>query len=375
MLQKGKMMEKAESTISKSENMLTGVDVLRLAASIAAVVLHSFLEFDRFADLYVASILVRWLVPIFFLISGYFLKTDTKEFVKFMGRLILVYVVWTVIYALLYGYNIWNPYDFASALRSGIVMPLWYYPTIIATLIFVWILAKTVKKPGIIILIGAVLFIGALIWNEFRYVPALAALQDSPVMMIHHKIFGEISSKGGLFWATLFVAIGYGLRNCKDGIIFKIRASVNELFASNNEVFGSGNESKGCEHANENLVKSRPGRKFWIILGVVFVLYAVEICVTNTFRAGDMDVLIMQIPFCTLLFIWALNCRIRKEFGIMLRGISTIIYLSHYFFLDLIRPVTGTGLFLALGTAVASFAFGWIIVRLSQKITPLKWIY
>lgn len=350
-----------EEKMKSETDYLSGVDVLRFAATVAAIVLHSFLNLDRFVDLYVIGILIRWLVPVFFLTSGFFFKTDFKAFVGFMCRLVFVYAVWTAIYGLLNCMDIFNPYDFLSALRSGIVMPFWYYPTIISTLIFFWVLVKVVKKPSIICIIGAILFVGALIWNEFMYLPCFASLQNSFVMTVHHKIFGEVSAKYGIFWGTLFVAIGYALRcsansdnsqggDENSGFIGNLKRKLDEIYTTNR-------------------------KKFWIILVVAGILYSVELCITYHYHTGDMDVLIMQIPFDTMLFIWALNCRIKKNFGVMLRGASTLMYLSHMFFIELIRPMTGTGVILAISSVAASFAFGWIIVKLSEKIKFLKYIY
>ena len=96
-----------------SENKIIAFDGLRILAAFAVVVLHTVAPFfmDSFpsSDWNVANVyesLVRWSVPVFFMISGALFLNKGKElnigrlYKKNIFRIFLIYLFWSIIYAL-----------------------------------------------------------------------------------------------------------------------------------------------------------------------------------------------------------------------------------------------------------------------------------
>lgn len=96
-----------------SDNKIIAFDGLRVLAALAVVVLHTvaplFLDLYPSSDWNVANVyesLVRWSVPVFFMISGALFLNKRKElnigrlFKKNIFRIFLIYIFWSLIYAL-----------------------------------------------------------------------------------------------------------------------------------------------------------------------------------------------------------------------------------------------------------------------------------
>lgn len=96
-----------------SNNKIIAFDILRIIAAFAVVVLHSvgplFLDLYPSSDWNIANVyesLVRWSVPVFFMISGALFLNKGKElnlgrlYKKNIFRIFLIYLFWSMIYAL-----------------------------------------------------------------------------------------------------------------------------------------------------------------------------------------------------------------------------------------------------------------------------------
>lgn len=297
---KARIKEQIKDRIKK-QGMITGIDAVRFVAALCVVAIHSFMEYQNITDAYTVRILTRWAVPFFFVVTGYFLKEDVKRFAGFFARIFLEYVFFTIIYAILCHEDIFSPWRFFSALRSGIIMPFWYFPTLLMCMTFVWVLIKTVKKWQIIVAICAALFLMALMGHTYANLQAFGFFQQSIIMKVHHRVIGEVTTRDGIFWGSLFISIGYALRK------------------------------KGEE----------PGRRDWTLpkkiiwLSVSFILSVAEICLIVYFHTGGKDITVFTIPVVILLFSIALEMRIPKSIGEYLRYTGNGVFLIHYFFLEL----------------------------------------
>lgn len=319
---------------------ISGLDVFRFVASIFVILLHSFMQYENILDAYIIRIFVRWMVPLFFMISGYFLKDDTKAFIKYFLHILIQYVFWTLFYAIVFHYDIWSVNKFLSALRSGLIMPFWYYPTLLLCATFVWLLFKIIKKPRWIILICSILFVYALIGHTLINVPFFDFLNNGRLMQLHHRIIGETTTRDGLFWASLYIALGKTISQNKD----------NELFQIKNY------------------------KKFWIILSLVFIIEAFEECAVVYFNTGEKDILISTIPFVIMLFTWGLNIKMNKTTGEFLRTCGNCNYLIHYFFLKIFIDNGFLSAPLFFLTLVSTLAVSIILSYLSKKFKPLRYI-
>lgn len=164
-------------------------DVLRIVASFAVVMLHVAAHGWRAADVHSASwnamnlynSIVRWGVPVFFMISGaLFLKADKpigKMYSKYILRLVIAYLVWALFYALVKFKPGSSIFSLLKKVYSG-HFHMWFIPTLIGLYMITPLLRPIVAKPG-----GAAYF------------------------LILSFIFGillpQIASTAGLFSATL----------------------------------------------------------------------------------------------------------------------------------------------------------------------------
>lgn len=328
------------SIITKDKQNITGLDIFRFVASLFVILLHSFMEYENFFDAYIVRIFVRWMVPFFFMISGYFLKDDTKSFIKYLIHILAQYVFWTLFYATVFHYDIWSVKNFLSALRSGLIMPFWYYPTLLICSTFVWLLFKFIKNPKWIILICSILFVYAFIGHTLINVPFFDFINNGHIMKLHHRIIGETTTRDGLFWASIYIALGKTISKNKDSEFLRIKNY----------------------------------KKFWLILVLVFVLESFEECLVVYFNTGEKDILFSTIPFVIMLFIFALNMKMDKSVGVLLRTCSNCNYLIHYFFLKIFMDQGLLSVPLFFATLGCTLVVSIILTTLAKKFKPLQYI-
>lgn len=143
------------------------LDILKYICSILIVFLHSrpFLNFSDQLDLAFNNIITRICVPIFFVITGYFVakkEKDNPNYIKdYIKKMIPLYLVWNILYVpvmiatILEYAPIINQYlsnfsiplllllltillpiaIFISLLYTGIYYHLWYFPAVMLSLV------------------------------------------------------------------------------------------------------------------------------------------------------------------------------------------------------------------------------------------------
>lgn len=332
-------METSTKTLPQ-KSYISGLDLLRFLASVGVIFSHSFMEYEHFFDSYIVRICVRWIVPFFLIVTGYFLKEDLKAFVKFIVHILIQYLFWTVFYALVFHYDIWSVWRFLSALRSGIVIHLWYYPTLMICSVFVFCLIKTVKDSRVILAICFFLFLIAIAGHTLINVPTFDFINDSWLLRLHHRVIGEVTTRDGVFWGSLYIAIGHVLRKNKDSRLLKIKHFW----------------------------------KFWLLFIPLFILTSLEEWVVVYYNTGEKDILLGTIPVAILLFVLGLNLTMEKRLGEFLRSTGNIIYMIHYFFLEILirQHILSWKLFLL--TTVLTVSTAAFLAFLSGKWPKLKYI-
>ncbi|MBD8348208.1 acyltransferase [Dysgonomonas sp. HGC4] len=133
-------------------------------------------------------------VPLFFIINGYYLNITSREKTgKYLTKLVILYIVWTLLYIPWY-----YPY-FKNDIKSLIItvtngfFHLWYLVSLIGAVIMLYFLNRIkVNKIGLIILAIALFFIGYLIQKRDPY-----------------SAFEIMKYRNFLFWAFPFVTIGH----------------------------------------------------------------------------------------------------------------------------------------------------------------------
>lgn len=212
------------------------IDILKYICAILIIILHlrPFQEFSNELDLAFNNIITRICVPMFFLITGYFIakkEKDNPNYIKdYIKKTIPLYLVWSIIYIpVIIGYGLSNIEIVTSYLSSitipiyflipmmlflipivliialiytGVYYHLWYFPALIFSLI---VLAKWKKKFQIkylLILSFFLLLFGA----TETYYGVLPPNLKELVTYYYHLFF---TTRNFLFFGLFYVVLGY----------------------------------------------------------------------------------------------------------------------------------------------------------------------
>ena len=320
---------------------LSILDAVRLIAALCIVVLHSFLEKNDFMNIYGAEIIGRWPVGLFFIISGFFLSFNSKDVFAYCFKILRVYIIWTVFYAVWLNLDIWSPMHFLSALRSGIIMPFWYFPSLLMCVVFVFFLFTFTKDLRIVCFITGLMFIIALLGCSFRFVPAISEFMDRFFFPWHERLIGVHHMRNGIFNGSFYIALGALLRK---------RYDVDQL-------------------------KIKNVRFICIALCFTIILHITEICFVIHFHTGEPDVLLTSPLMAALLILFSFQFTMPKDRAILCRGMSNLVFLSHCFFIDVFQRI-GFGQWAVFTlTVCCSLLFSYTVVIHSKKISPLRYLY
>lgn len=134
-------------------------------------------------------------VPLFFIINGFFVDiSSTAKVIKYVKRLIIMYIAWALFYLPLY-YPYLDTATFIRVFAAGF-FHLWYLPGLIGAVILLFLANKIIRNKVILISLAITLFcIGYLIQMRDPY---------TDIEMIKYRNF--------LFFGFPFVLFGYLLK-------------------------------------------------------------------------------------------------------------------------------------------------------------------
>lgn len=285
------------------------IDLFKLIFSFFVVFIHchpggtpSFL---------IANGVGRLAVPFFFVSAGYFLAEKTilapnaeykRGTTRFLWRILKMYLIWSAVYLplMLVGLSVGRGLDPLSCaleyLRSflflGSFSQLWYLPALFVGAALVALLSR---KMDLRLVFGlALLFYLIGIFNE-----AYSGLCPPILSDFYEKIYNPIfeRTRNGLFFAPVFVALGY-------------------LFAK----YQPKNDKKGRDAC----------------LALLFTaLMCVEAYLLEHYGIanGRYGMYLMALPAVFFCFRWAKNVELplEEQKAYTLRKISTAVYLTHQF--------------------------------------------
>lgn len=180
-------------------------------------------------DFFLEEWLGRFAVPLFFCIAGYFLftkissdnrtlnKADSKRVLTYAGRILKLYVIWTVIYLLPQGYEWFMKgvtlhelliYVEYAVIRGDSYVHLWYLSALCMAVFLVWLLNR--KFPlHIVFIVAIALYAFGLIWLPHHYL-----VQD---FVDSHTLTATVKTmlnrylgwpRNGLFFGFVYVTLG-----------------------------------------------------------------------------------------------------------------------------------------------------------------------
>ena len=202
----------------EAEKKLGALDWARLIAAFLVVSIHiSPLEdISTEADFFLTKVLARLAVPLFLMISGYFVLSDTTPKngrVDFLKKIGLLYGLAILLYLPVGIYA--GHYDDLSAaglLRmlffDGTFYHLWYFPALILGALIVMLLEKLPHRGWGLATVVALYLLGLLgdgYWGLTEKIPYLSSVYEG---------FFEISTytRGGLFYTPSFCGWARGSR-------------------------------------------------------------------------------------------------------------------------------------------------------------------
>ena len=219
------------------------IDILKYVCAILIIILHlrPFQNFSDELDLAFNNIITRICVPMFFLITGYFVakkEKDSPNYIKnYIKKTIPLYLVWSAIYIpVIIEYAISNISTINSYVSSitmplyflvpliiviipivliialiytGVYYHLWYFPALICSLI---VLSKWKRKFNIKILL-VISFVLLLFGATETYYGALS-FNIQRLLSFYYNIF--FTTRNFLFFGLFYVVLGYFMGSKKD---------------------------------------------------------------------------------------------------------------------------------------------------------------
>lgn len=210
-------------------NNFANVDLLKYICSIIVIIAHirPFINHSGSFDFIFNNLISRVCVPIFLVITGYFVSKkemkDPKYVEKYLKNLISIYLVWSILYI---PFVIGFAYDNQKAildiikilsipriviyiftpiillLYTGVFYHLWYFPACICALILLKFLKRKFKIKTLLYISFVFLLIGAT-ETYFGVLPSFI----KNIMHYYFSVF--FTTRNFLFFAFFYVVLGY----------------------------------------------------------------------------------------------------------------------------------------------------------------------
>ena len=225
-----------DKNYSEKQINYNNLDILKYISAILIIILHlrPFVNFSDELDLAFNNIITRICVPIFFIITGYFVaikEKDNPNYIKdYIKKTIPLYLIWSAIYIpIIIGYIIkYIPLinDYLSKLNlsipllilliilllpiaiiialvyTGVYYHLWYFPALILSLI---VLNKWKKRFNIKYLLFISFFL--LIFGATETYYGMLPFKIKELVTLYYNIF--FTTRNFLFFGLFYVVLGY----------------------------------------------------------------------------------------------------------------------------------------------------------------------
>lgn len=187
------------------------IDVIRFFVIFLMIANHTspFLQISPTLDFYVTRVCARITVPLFLMITGYFvLHKDIKYILLYTKKTCIVYVICILIYLPI---NIYAgiPKDNISIIQmlliEGTMYHLWYFPALLLGMWIVYSLLKVCNEKVVGCIVGLLYMIGLFgdsYYGFIEHIPFINAIYAS-------ILFVFSTTRNGLLYAPIFLYMGY----------------------------------------------------------------------------------------------------------------------------------------------------------------------
>lgn len=283
-----------------------GLDKLRLIASILIIAIHIYplASINEELDFIFTHVICRIGVPIFLMITGFFVLPraikDRKRLIEYTKKIVKVYIISMIIY---FPVNIYagklKGIGIIGILKeifiNGTFYHLWYFPALILGIWITYFLIKNIKENKVRIIVILLYVIGLFGDSYYGLTEKLEITKN-----IYNVIFNIFEyTRNGLFYVPIFIYLGYMI-----------------------------------QHTNLKINK----KQNIIYIIITLILMIIEGLILHNFKLQRHDSMyIMLIPLMILIF--NLIMQNKGANNKKLRSISTTIYIMHPIFIILIRGV------------------------------------
>lgn len=312
-----------EAADSKKVN--TTIDMVKILMAVLVVGIHTQpFGFNIWLDRGF-GIVTRLCVPFFFVTSSYFFWIKPKNAALYIKRILKLYVIWSLIY-LPFDLDLLKTMSVQKILERylwiGNDHALWYLCGTVIGFLIVFFLYKFMSEKMVFLISIICLFIGCL---KSTWSPLITTFTT-------FQVYDYLGSRNGLFYAFPYIAMGL--------------------------VIAKKEENAGNRKTGSYLL----GLFLSLILlaaeSLLFILY---------FHTASTILWISVLPCTYYLFMLSKNITfsMSQSTALILRKMSTLIYVSHGLFLLLLKPLDTWKLFIAVLAASAALAAG--IIKLSEQ--------
>ena len=228
---------------AKSLLFYKNLDILKFISSILIIILHirPFIGFSNELDLFFNNIITRFCVPLFFVITGYFVakkEDNNRNYIdKYIKKTVLLYLSWSLIYLplfikividnvslindvistvnlplylLIILFVILLPFGISILLLySGVYYHLWYFPALICSLFVLKKWKERFNYKWLLFISFILLLIGA---SETYFGVFNESFQQ--VLMMYFDVF--YTTRNFLFFGLFYILLGFYLGKRKD---------------------------------------------------------------------------------------------------------------------------------------------------------------
>lgn len=189
------------------------LDISRLIASLMVVAIHTYplSSINGTLDYCFTRIICRISVPIFLMITGYYvLNKDIDYLKKYTIKIIKIYLISILIYIPINIYNGYiNDFNIIKLIKdifiNGTFYTLWYFPALVLGLWITYYLIKKLNTKLVKIVLIILFIIGILgdgYYGLIKDIDILKQIYDVIFMVFDY-------TRNGLFYVPIFLYIGY----------------------------------------------------------------------------------------------------------------------------------------------------------------------
>lgn len=324
-------MDYLTKAIGENKKINGAIDIAKFLMAVLVVGIHTEpLGFNIWLDRGF-GIITRLCVPFFFVASSYFFFRKNNNPLKYVKRLFLLYLIWSIIY-LPFDINGLKSVSISRMLIkffwSGNEHALWYLCGSIIGFLIVFTLSKFLDYKKILLLGIVFLIIGCF---KSTWAPMVENVFNIPV-------YDLLGGRNGLFYGFPYYAVG---------------------------MYIAKTEGKKSDNWKPYLIGSVISFMMLVAESLVFIL------VFKTTKTV-LWISVLPLTYFVFSFLKNINISIPLNLSLLLRKLSTIIYVSHGLFLIAFRNMEYVMYFLCV--VVSSVIFGIVLIVIGEKFKVLKWL-